>query len=410
MSTPPPGRIQPAYEDDELLVSLPIDPKNRDSIWDHQRDCDITVDEAKIKRRDWIYGSTYLRGAVTMTVGGGGTGKSDLGLTEAIALVTGKPLLGIVPGRRDPHEQSSHWRVPDRHQCLYFNAEESRDELLRRVAAICRRYDIDRKTELNGLIVMSGHDFPLVLGGAKNGKVEFNEWNFECLKHCDHLTVMTFDPLVSIHQCNENSNSEMDPIIKRLGALAAESKLAIHLIHHPKKSSNDITGGDTRGASATFDGVRGMRVLNTMTEAEAQRCKIENRRHYFRESDEKANYTALSSVSKWYRHEPVRLDNGDVVGVVVAWRAPGPLDNVTKEQTRQVQDIVRDGAYRSDSQSEMWVGQVVADVLDLNVKDETDCGQIKAILKRWYDDGVLLKTTRRDKRRHLVMAVTAGKR
>src|SRR5262249_48277894 len=69
--------------------------KDAPNIWDfefHQWD---KCDPAKIEPRNWIYGKHYLAGAVSATIADGAVGKSILELTEAIAIVTGRPLLGV---------------------------------------------------------------------------------------------------------------------------------------------------------------------------------------------------------------------------------------------------------------------------------------------------------------------------
>jgi AAA domain len=52
-------------------------------------------DERTIPLWDWAYGRLLLRETVTTTVAIGGTGKSSLGSAEALALTTGRALLGI---------------------------------------------------------------------------------------------------------------------------------------------------------------------------------------------------------------------------------------------------------------------------------------------------------------------------
>jgi RecA-family ATPase len=44
--------------------------------------------------RDWIYGKHLLRGIVSMTIASGAVGKTSLKIVEALALATGRNLLG----------------------------------------------------------------------------------------------------------------------------------------------------------------------------------------------------------------------------------------------------------------------------------------------------------------------------
>jgi AAA domain len=50
-----------------------------------------------LPRREWLYGRQYIRRFVSGTVASGGMGKSALVLVEAIAMVTGRDLLGHRP-------------------------------------------------------------------------------------------------------------------------------------------------------------------------------------------------------------------------------------------------------------------------------------------------------------------------
>src|SRR5262249_31230424 len=78
--------------------------------------------EQDIPRRQFLYGSHYMRGTVSSTIGTGGTGKSTLGLTEGISMEIARDLIG-----------EEILREPLR--VWYHNAEETLEELLRRVAA-----------------------------------------------------------------------------------------------------------------------------------------------------------------------------------------------------------------------------------------------------------------------------------
>src|SRR5690606_4620106 len=54
----------------------------------------IPVDPATIPPREWLYGRHLMRKFVSVTVAPGGVGKSSLAIVEAVAMASGKPLLG----------------------------------------------------------------------------------------------------------------------------------------------------------------------------------------------------------------------------------------------------------------------------------------------------------------------------
>jgi RecA-family ATPase len=352
------------------------------------------LDPAELKPRLLYYGRHYIAGAVSATIADGGVGKSILALTGAVAMATMRPLLGIKP------KGNPDWESDTRLEVLYYNAEEPLDEIKRRVLAICQHYEIDHKELMPEgdwsypLTILSGHDHPLVIGTANRDGLTFSK-DVELLDEFEG-NVIILDPFVSVHQCPENDNSAIDAIVKRLGRTAAGWPKSVELVHH------------ARGASAVFDGVRSLRMLNRMTDAEALRAKVDNHRSYFRADSGKANYAAAAAESQWFRHQSVLLPNGDDVGVVVPWHMPGAFDGVTTAHMQSVRTHARSGKYRADPRSPDWIGGAIADVLDLDVEAEGDVKRIKIILKAWYAEGVLKKVEKRGTDRHPCMFVEPG--
>jgi hypothetical protein len=97
-------------------------------------------DISAIPAREWYLGKQYQRGAVSGTMAPGGRGKSSLALVEAVSMATGRKLLNEAPLRR--------LRV------WYHNGEETWEELLRRLGAVCQHYGIGIG-ELEGWLCMT---------------------------------------------------------------------------------------------------------------------------------------------------------------------------------------------------------------------------------------------------------------
>ena len=98
----------------------------------------------------------------------GSLGKSSLALIEAIVIARNLPVLGIAPT-----EQTNAW---------YWNGEDPLEETERRIAAICRRYDIDGR-ELEGrLFIDSGRMNPIKFGQFSEAfdldPQELRQWAF----------------------------------------------------------------------------------------------------------------------------------------------------------------------------------------------------------------------------------------
>jgi hypothetical protein len=81
---------------------------------------------------------------------------------------------------------------------------------------------------------------------------------------------------------------------------------------------------DIRGATATRDAVRAARMLNQMTERDAEAAGIpeHERTAYFRVDKVKGNNSPAAK-AVWRRFVNVDLPNTDEVGVVVPWDFPG---------------------------------------------------------------------------------------
>src|SRR6185312_5476885 len=102
-----------------------------------------------IPPRDWLYNRHLIRRFLSMKVAPGGVGKSSLELVEAVALATGRPLLGVP--------------VPAPLRVWYWCGEDPLEEIERRVAAILVHYRVD-PAELEGrLFLDSGRTSEIVI-------------------------------------------------------------------------------------------------------------------------------------------------------------------------------------------------------------------------------------------------------
>jgi hypothetical protein len=104
-----------------------------------------TGDPIKIPPREWLYGYNTIRGYISVVVAPGGTGKSALTVVEALAMATGRELLA---GDK-PHNSQRVWM---------HNAEDSHDEMQRRVATTMMHHNITSADIADRLFVTSGHE------------------------------------------------------------------------------------------------------------------------------------------------------------------------------------------------------------------------------------------------------------
>jgi hypothetical protein len=365
-------------------------------------------DPSLIPQRKWLYGRHYLRKAVTATIAPGGSGKTSLDMTEAVAMATGRDLLGEQPTGR--------FRV------WYFNGEDSRDEIERRLAAICIHYEIDPEELGSWLFIDSGRDMQIKVAVA-NGHLKLGVETVRAVAagiQKNEIDVAIFDPLISVHSVPENNNTFMDAVIKQFALVADTCDCAVEVAQHARKlgrEQEELTAADARGGSATIDAVRSARLLNRMTRDEAKRFGLENnirqQRSIFRVDRGKFNMTAPENAT-WMTFVSVELPNGpggtpgDDVGVVKRWIPPEALAGVSDQDAEAIRAQVRLGDYRQDMRAKDWVGLLVAKRLGIDPTEDGGKARIKAVIHAWVAAGVLAVEMREDDTRHTRAFVVPG--
>jgi AAA domain len=364
-------------------------------------------DSALIEPRHWLYGRHYLAKNIGATIAPGGLGKSSLDLGEVIAMVNGKPLLGVLPNNGEP------LRV------LYINLEDGRDEIERRVAAACQCYGLGVEDLGGRLFVLSGRDHAICIARMERGTLKIETATIDTLRKVireNGIDVAVIDPFVAAHAVPENDNNAINAVCHELRMLAEETGCAIELVHHTRKGASGDQGertvDDARGASSLHGAVRSARVLNTMTRDEAARIGIENPRSYFRVYQGKSNHAPPAEHSTWYRLANVSLANGDDVGVVVPWQWPDPSEGLTPDKVRAIQEVIAGGRWRKNVQATAWAGYAVAQALGwgpVDQNDKTTKAKAGEVLQAVIKDGFLRVEPGKDERRKDTFFVVVGK-
>jgi hypothetical protein len=332
--------------------------------------CDVT----KIPRRRWLYGQHYVRGSATITIAESGIGKSTLEICEAIAMASGESLLGVT--------------VDEPVKVLYWNGEEPRDEIARRVHAVCEHYKIKPHSIADKFHFTSGLDqFPIkIVQATRKGIGVDTKLVADIVDYirANDIGVMFIDPLISCHSVPENDTSGMDAVAKTWAKVATATNCAIELVHHTRKPGREGDGenhiADARGAGALVAAVRGSRIINQMTEKEAGEFDIEGERfEYFRLNRGKVNMTRRGSTS-WFRlvsvtignSEPNMPNEGDNMQTLIHWKPPDVLDIVTIKHMHAVRAKAASGEYLRDPKAKdgTWFGEVIAEVVGLDVNEQ----------------------------------------
>jgi hypothetical protein len=347
----------------------------------------VAPDEAAIPPRAWMYAGHYIRQAATATVAPGGFGKTTLVLYEAIEMV------------------AAGLRV------WYLSGEDPRVELDRRLAAHCAKHHIQLAT-LNGkLFVDDRASFPFSMGMCpRAGIVAFDQAalaRFEKAIVADKIDVVILDPFISFHAVPENDNGCVDAVVKRIAGITQRTNCCIELSHHVRKpfaGQAALTVDDARGGSAIINAVRSGRVLNRMTQQEAESVRppiSETDRHTYIRVDRGKRNMAPPDKADWFRLVPQTLLNNDNVQALVPWQFPSAFVDVQPHDTEYIRELVRQKPYRADSRAADWLGIEVAKRLDLNVNEVADIKRIQKIIGVWLGNEVFKKVEMKAEDRRL---------
>jgi hypothetical protein len=337
-------------------------------------------DPSTIPPRPWLYGRHLIRKQVSVTVAPGGVGKSSLTICEALAMASGRELLG-------------DWTAEGLKVWIY-NLEDTRDELERRIIAAMEHHAVAPE-EVNGrLYVDTGRERALSTAIQTRDGIQIRKPEMEALAQeiaAREIDVLVIDPFVSSHQVSENDNGAIDLVAKEWARLADQCNCAIELVHHTRKTNGEeATTESARGATALLGAARSGRVLNKMSnELKAEAGVQDDPATYFAITRDKANLAPVGK-REWRRMASVHLTNGDSVGVAEVWQWPDTFDGVTVKDLLAVQHAI-DGKHPrySDQAGDDWAGCIVADVLGMDAT--ADRKRVKRIIETWIKNGALVK-------------------
>jgi RecA-family ATPase len=161
-------------------------------------------------------------------------------IVEALAIVTGKPLLG-----EPVIEQCNVWII---------NLEDPIEELQRRVLAAMKHYNIKPDEVRGKLFLDAGRDLQMMFAVQTREGVVPNDALVDHMikKIKEHKIGVTFiDPIVSAHGVNENDNMAMGAVVSLIREVADKTNSAIGLVHHIRKGKREDAGIESvRGAGS----------------------------------------------------------------------------------------------------------------------------------------------------------------
>ncbi len=354
-------------------------------------------DPSTLPSRSWVYGQHLIRKQVSVTVAPGGVGKSSLTICEALAMASGRKLLG-------------DWTAQDLKVWIY-NLEDPRDEMDRRIIAAMQHHHVSPEEIAGRLFVDTGRERSLSTAIQTRLGVRIIRPELDALAReieARGIDVLVIDPFVSSHQASENDNGAIDLVAKEWARLADRCDCAIELVHHTRKTNGEeATTESGRGASALLAAARSGRVLNKMSDdMKAEAGVQDDPGTYFSITRDKTNLAPVGG-RVWRRMASVQLANGDSVGVAEVWQWPDTFDGVTLDDLLSVQRALDGKQLRYSDQTDDWAGVTVAEVLGLDAT--ADRRRIKKMIETWLKTGALVKGHKIGPNRKPVPTVEVGK-
>jgi hypothetical protein len=273
------------------------------------------IDALEIPPRQWVMPGWLARKFVSGAIAPGALGKTQLMLALALSIVSGNKIpFGIAPV-----EQTAVW---------YWNQEDSEEELTRRLKAAMQHFGLS-EADLGGRLYLdSGVEKPMMLVRKTMAGLKLSDDVGRIIQWVkDHgIGVFIFDPLVEMHEANENDNVEMRMVVAAARQIAVEANCAVMAVAHSRKppaASSESYAGDVdsmRGAGAQANVMRIAHTLYGMSEKDALAWGVsaEERHLYVRTDLAKANLTAPDPRPRWWRRVSVPLVHlgGEQVGVL----------------------------------------------------------------------------------------------
>lgn len=341
--------------------------------------------ESDIPPRPWIAPGYLIRGAVTVLSGPGSAGKSSLIVGWSIALALSKRWHRFIP--------VAPMRV------FNYNTEDDNIEQHRRMSATLRQFGAAPR-DLGDKVVRIGPNGTgtLLRRDPISGRLAFTAAMraLETLIEEQRPDVLVLDPLVELHDAEENDNTALRAVMAKFRQLAIQYALALVLVHHARKGSGSAAGDpdSLRGASSIVGAARVVLTVLTMDEEQAAKLGIasKDRGRYFRVDGAKSNYAPLHE-AEWFERIEYDLDNGERVAAAVPWQPPSAFGDLTAAMLNQVLDQIAAGPtpgvlYTPSKRggSSRWCGQVLIDMAEMEEP------RAKQIIAQWFESGLLQKT------------------
>lgn len=341
-----------------------------------------------LEPRRFVVSRFAARKFVTLLVAPGGAGKTTFGMGAALAVASGKPVLGetLAPVGGPQH-------------ALYWTQEDDLNDVRLRLTALMRASGVEW-SDLMGddgrcrLHMFSGVDRPFVAAvrGSDGRTLLASQDAADMLDYMkgQGIRFAAFDPFVEMHPAEENDNGEVGRVARVFRRIAVTADCAVVIVHHTAKhdkaSSDDVAGdmGKARGASALVGVARMVFTLYGLGDKGAKDYGVgaADRHRYVRLDEAKSNLTLVAGEPVLFERRGVPVwEIGAEVGVLVE----AGLKRV--EGGRDRREIAMDGVDRSDFAAD--VALAVGNLRARSVKAarwDTVADEARALFPERYGD------------------------
>jgi hypothetical protein len=357
------------------------------------------VGAAKIPPRPWAYGRFLMFGSPAVIGAIDGGGKGAIAVVMALAMITGRPLLG-----------EHVWRTGS---VVIVSYEDDEAEWHRRIAAACIHYELDYKTVLPSFLFLRKSGDRVSFGTLDGGTVVFpDSEDIIGLLTVMGAALLIIDPFNHAHSLDDGNNNVMvAKVAGEVSRIAHESGAAVLVLHHLRKG-NTGNPDDLMGATSLRATFRSCRILSRMSPEVAEKMKISDPWRYTRIAGSKENYAPPPEKTAWFKLISVLLGNGtdaypdgDDVAVATSWQARPMFEGMDADALSAVFTKLREVVHSPNKQSKNtpWAG---APLMGVGGRSETEA---KKIIVAWLENGVLVKGDHADpKSRNKVEKVTVN--
>lgn len=174
----------------------------------------------------WLVRSIWSEQAVGFIAGAPKCCKSWLGLDLAISVASGTPCL-------------DRFEVDQPGPALVFLAEDSLPQVRRRIAGVCRHRRVD----------LASLDLHVVTASSLRLDAPDDQRRLAATLAELRPRLLVLDPLVRLHQIDENSAAEVSALLSLLRHMQREYAVAIAVVHHMSKRARAQLGQALRGST-----------------------------------------------------------------------------------------------------------------------------------------------------------------